>query len=130
MKPQGSLPCSLKPDAVPCPEPTYSSKIQFNIVSPSPPNSSMRSLPFRFSHQILYAFLISPMSSRFPAHFIPMDLITLIIFGEAHKIRSSSLCILLHSTAPSSLLGSQNLDFVFFPVCESKVSHHTECCIL
>jgi hypothetical protein len=34
----------------------------------------------------LYAFLISPMCATRPTHLIILDLITLIIFGEAHKL--------------------------------------------
>jgi hypothetical protein len=53
----------------------------------------------------LYGFLIAPTRATCPAHFILIDLITLIIFGEVHKLRSSSLCRLLQPPATSTLLG-------------------------
>jgi hypothetical protein len=67
--------------------------------------SSKFSLSFGFSINILYAFLISPMHCTCPVHHILLDFITKIIFGEAHKLWSSSLCSLLQPPATSSCLG-------------------------
>jgi hypothetical protein len=53
-----------------------------------PPNSLF---PSGFPPKILYVLLTCPMNATFPAHFIHLDLITLIISGEVHKLRSSSL---------------------------------------
>jgi hypothetical protein len=38
--------------------------------------------PSGFSTKILYPFIISPISAKYPAHLILLDLITLIIFSE------------------------------------------------
>jgi len=66
--------------------------------------------PSCFLAVTLYAFLISPVCDARPAHLI-LHLITL-IFGEAYKLWSSSLCSLLQPTTTSSLLGPNILSSV------------------
>ena len=62
-------------------------------------------LPSGLPTKILYALLLSPIHASCRTHFILLDMITRIIFGEEHRSLSSSLCILLHSSVTFSLLG-------------------------
>jgi len=62
------------------------------------------SLPVRFSDQN-FEWLIFPMCATCPVHFIPVDLIILIICGEAYRFWSSSLYSLFQPPTSSSLLG-------------------------
>jgi len=79
---------------------TYFPRIHFNIIFPSAPTSSEWSLTCRFSciSQLFHAFYMPH-----PSHIL--DIITLIIFVAAYKLRSSSFCSLLQSPATSSLSG-------------------------
>jgi len=42
--------------------------------------------PSGFPNKVVYAFLVSPMHVTVPAHTRLLDLIILIIFGEAYKL--------------------------------------------
>ena len=90
---------------------------QSNPVHVSPHPISLRSIPILSSHlclglfpsgfltKTLYAPLLSPVRTTFPAHIILFDLFTPIIFGKQYTSQSSSLYSFLHSTLTSSLLG-------------------------
>jgi len=53
---------------------------------------------------IFHAFLIPPIRAMCPTHLILHDLITPVIFGEAYKSWSSTLCSFLYTPATSSVL--------------------------
>jgi hypothetical protein len=101
MEPEGSLPCSQEPTTGPYPEPDVSShtlpscflNTRSRIILPSTCRTPQWSHPLKFSHQ--NSVYISQ---------LPLDLITLTKFGEAYKLRSSSLRGLLQPPATSSLL--------------------------
>jgi len=82
----------------------------------------------------LYAFLMSFVCPICSTSHILFDFITLmiVVFGEAYKLRSSSLCSLIHSPTTSSLLGpnillsnlfSNTLNLCFLLSVRDQVSH-------
>jgi hypothetical protein len=78
-------------------------KIHSNIISYVCLGLPSGLFPSGFPTKILHAFLISSMRVTWPGHLILLDLIILILFGEAYKLRSSSLCSLFQPPATSSL---------------------------
>jgi len=63
------------------------------------PGSPNGLFPSGFPTEILYAFLISSMCATCPTHFILLDLITWIIYGEAYKLWSYSSLLPLFPAA-------------------------------
>jgi len=82
--------------------------------------------PLGFVTKSLYTFLTSSMHAIYPANLNPLDLVTIIVFCEAYKLRSSSFCSLLKPSATSSILGPnipqcpvlKHPQSIFFPWCE------------
>ena len=107
-------------------------EIHPNIIHTSTPRSLQWSPSLRFPHQDLKHFLSSPTRATCPTHLILLDFITRTILGEEYKSFSSSLCSLLHSPVPSSLLGqnillntifSNTLSFLSSRNVNDQVSH-------
>jgi hypothetical protein len=90
MEPESSLPCSQELSTGPYPEPDQSnpyhpilSKTHLNIVHTPTSWSSQWSHSVGFPTNILCAFRLSPIRATYPAHLILLDLIIIIILGEA-----------------------------------------------
>jgi len=103
MKLEGSLPFSQNPDIDRYLTqihtihnfPPYFLIIHSNIILPYTPRSSEWSLPYRFSDQN-FVFISNFYTACYkPSNLIPLGLVTLIILGEACKLRSSSSCSLV-----------------------------------
>jgi hypothetical protein len=62
-----------------------------------------------------------PTRTVFHTHFILLDLISLIIFSDIHKLRSTSLCKSHHPPVNSSLLGLNILSGLFVKLPQSKL---------
>jgi len=90
MESEGSLSCSQDLAIYPHSEPDASSPqlvLYFpnSIILPSTPRSSEWSLPVTFSDQN-FVRISHFMRATYPANLILLPLITLIIFGKAHKL--------------------------------------------
>jgi hypothetical protein len=94
--------------------PPYFLKIHSNFTFPFTPPSSEWLFPLCFPNRILYIFIF-PSACYTPHNLVFLDFISLIVAGETHKLRSSSLCSLLYS---STLYSPQHLQPMFFLQCE------------
>jgi len=93
---------------------TYFLNTLSNIIHPSTPRFSEWIFPSEFPTKLLHAFLTFPLRATFPVNLILLDLITLVTFGEAYRLRSSSLCSLFQHPATFSHLGPNILLSTFF----------------
>ena len=83
--------------------PYHDLKIHFNIILPPMPRFPSGLLPSGLPTKKLNAFLLSPIHITRPNDLILLDFITRILHGEEYRLKSSSLCSLLHSPVTSSL---------------------------
>jgi hypothetical protein len=113
MEPEGSLQHSQEPVTCPYPEPDQSSpcppshflKIHFCIIFTFTPGPSKWFLPSGLPTKILNPPLLYPLLATCAANLVISYFITRIIFDEAFRSLSSSLCNLLHYPVNSSILG-------------------------
>jgi len=135
MGPQGSLSCSqrarhLSLSWVTCIQSTPSHPVSLTSILTL--SSHLRVglpsglFPSGFPTTVFHTFLVCPMHATCSVHLILLDLITLIIIGEAYKLRSSSLYRLLQPPATFSLSGlnillSTLFSDIFNPCCSLNV---------
>lgn len=98
-------------------------KISSSIILP---RASTSSVSFNFLHQNFLHVSYLPICATCPAHLILVPLIIVIIRGEDHKLRISSLCTSLQPPASwsnYSLQDSPNtIDLCSTPRCETAIS--------